>query len=99
MVATKKFILPLIAAPALMTAGCAENYSAEGGLLGAAAGAGVAAATGEDIATYAAVGAAAGLIAGYFTDKNDRCDDYYYNGDRRYLDDDCRYDDRYRNYF
>lgn len=99
MVAFKKAVLPLAAAPMLMLGACAENYAAEGGLLGAAAGAGVAAITGEDITTYAAAGAAAGLIAGYFVDKNDRCDDYYYERDRRYLDDDCRGDSRYRDYF
>ena len=83
--------IKLIAAPALalstLTLGaCAENYAAEGGLAGAAAGAGIAAITGGDIATYALAGAAAGGLAGYFVDKNDRCDGYNSN---RYLDDDC----------
>ena len=99
MVALKKALLPAALAPALMLGACAQNYSAEGGLLGGVVGAGVAAITDEDITTYAAAGAAAGLIAGYFIDKNDRCDDYYYRGDSRYLDDDCRGDDRYRDYF
>ena len=36
--------------------------------------------------TYALAGAAAGGVAGYFVDKNDRCDGYGRDG---YLDDDC----------
>jgi hypothetical protein len=98
-VAIKKILLPAVAAPALVLGACAENYAAEGALAGGAVGAGVAAITGEDIATYAAVGAAAGALAGYFTDKNDDCDGWYRRDDRRYLDDDCRGDDRYDRYF
>ncbi len=41
---------------------------------------------GEDVLTYALAGAAAGGLAGYFVDKNDKCDGYSAN---RYLDDDC----------
>ena len=52
----------------------------------AAAGAGIAAITGGDIATYALAGAAAGGLAGYFVDKDGDCDGYNNN---RYLDDDC----------
>ena len=99
MVQINKTFLPALAAPALMVAGCADNYAAEGALAGGAVGAGVAAITGEDITTYAAVGAAAGAIAGYFADKNDDCDGYYYRGDDRYVDDDCRGHDRYDRYF
>ena len=77
---------PMAIAAALSLTACAENYAAEGGLAGAAAGAGIAAITGGDIATYALAGAAAGGLAGYFVDKNDYCDGY--NRDR-YLDDDC----------
>ena len=44
------------------------------------------------------VGAAIGGVVGYFSDKNDRCDGYYErNG--RYIDDDCRSDNRYRDYW
>ncbi|MDT0575541.1 glycine zipper domain-containing protein [Croceicoccus sp. F390] len=95
---TKLMVLPMMGAAALALGGCAENYSAEGAGVGAALGAGVAAITGEDLVTYAAAGAAAGAIAGYFKDKNDECDGYY-DRDGRYLDDDCRDDDRYRRYF
>lgn len=82
----KLFIAPVLAVSALSMTACAENYAAEGAGLGAAAGAGIAAVTGGDIVTYALAGAAAGGLAGYFVDKNDRCDDYDSNG---YLDDDC----------
>lgn len=99
MVAIKKILLPAAAAPALALGACAENYAAEGALAGGAVGAGVAAIAGEDIATYAAIGAAAGALAGYFTDKDDDCDGWYRRDDRRYLDDDCRDDDRYDRYF
>ncbi len=81
-----KMFAPLAIASALSMTACAENYAAEGGLAGAAAGAGIAAITGGDIATYALAGAAAGGLAGYFVDKNDRCDGY---NNSRYLDDDC----------
>ncbi|WBY15738.1 glycine zipper domain-containing protein [Erythrobacteraceae bacterium WH01K] len=82
----KMMLAPIAMVSALSLSACAENYAAEGGLAGAAAGAGIAAITGGDIATYALAGAAAGGLAGYFVDKNDRCDGY--NNDR-YLDDDC----------
>lgn len=79
-------IAPAMALSTLSLGACAENYAAEGGLAGAAAGAGLAAITGGDIATYALAGGAAGGLAGYFTDKNDGCDGYDRNG---YLDEDC----------
>ena len=79
-------IAPVLALWTLSLGACAENYAAEGGLAGAAAGAGIAAITGGDIATYALAGAAAGGLAGYFVDKNNGCDGYDRNG---YLDDDC----------
>ena len=82
----KMMLAPIAMASALSLTACAENYAAEGGLAGAAAGAGIAAITGGDIATYALAGAAAGGLAGYFVDKNDRCDGY---NNSRYLDDDC----------
>ena len=88
--------MPVVAAMSL--GACAQNYAGEGALIGAAAGAGYAAIADKDIKTYAAAGAAAGGIAGYFVDKNDRCDGFY-DRDGRYIDDDCRNDDRYRNYF
>lgn len=71
---------------ALSPTACAENYAVEGGALGAAAGAGIAAVTGGDIKTYALAGAAAGALTGYFVDKDNGCDGYDRNG---YLDDDC----------
>lgn len=78
----------LLLAPvmALSLGACAENYAAEGGAVGAAAGAAVAAVTGGDIKTFALAGAAAGALAGYTVDKNNGCDGYDRNG---YLDDDC----------
>ena len=79
-------LIPVAMISALSLRACAENYSAEGGLAGAAAGAGLAAVTGGDIARYALAGAAAGALAGYFVDKNDRCDGYDRDG---YLDEDC----------
>ena len=92
----------LLLAPALTLStmglgACAQNYAVEGAAAGAAAGAGLGAILGEDIKTYALAGAAIGGVVGYASDKNDRCDGYYGNG--RYVDDDCRYDDRYRHYW
>jgi hypothetical protein len=75
-----------LAASTMTLGACADNYAAEGGLAGAAAGAGIAAVTGEDIETYALAGAAAGGLAGYFIDKDDDCDGYGRDG---YLDEDC----------
>ena len=84
---TAKFLLaPALALSTMSLGACAENYAVEGGALGAAAGAGVAAVTGGDIKTYALAGAAAGALAGYFVDKDNGCDGYDRNG---YLDDDC----------
>jgi len=79
-------LLPIVCAPVLALGACAENYAVEGGVAGAAAGAGVAAVTGGDIKTYALAGAAAGGLAGYFVDKDNDCDGYGRDG---YLDDDC----------
>lgn len=83
---TKILLAPVLLGSALTLGACAENYAAEGALGGAALGAGVAAVTGGDIKTYALAGAAAGGLAGYFVDKNGKCDGYDRNG---YLDDDC----------
>ena len=93
-----KLLLALALALSTMGLGaCAQNYAVEGAAAGAAAGAGLGAILGEDIKTYALAGAAIGGVVGYASDKNDRCDGYY--GDGRYVDDDCRYDDRYRRYW
>ncbi|GMM94348.1 hypothetical protein [Qipengyuania sp. MTN3-11] len=94
---TKLLLAPALAMSTLGLGACAENYAVEGAGLGAAAGAGLAAITGGDFETYALAGAAIGGVVGYATDKNDRCDGYYDNG--RYVDDDCRYDDRYARYW
>jgi len=88
---TRLFRVPVLSASmlalgTLSLGACSDNYAVEGGLAGAAAGAGVAAVTGGDIETYALAGAAAGGLAGYFVDKDDDCDGY---GDDGYLDDDC----------
>lgn len=65
---------------------CADNYAGEGAAAGAVGGALIGAATGGDAVEGAAVGAAVGGAAGYFIDKDNRCDGY----DRRgRLDDDC----------
>ena len=94
----KLLLAPALALSTVGLAGCAENYAVEGAAVGAAAGAGIAAITGGDIETYAAAGAAAGGLAGYFKDKDNDCDGYY-DRNGRYIDDDCRNDDRYRDYF
>ena len=83
---TRILLAPALALSTLSLGACAANYAVEGGALGAAAGAGVAAVTGGDIKTFALAGAAAGALAGYFVDKNNGCDGYDRNG---YLDDDC----------
>jgi predicted small secreted protein len=93
-----RLVAPAVLASSLTLGACAQNYAVEGAAVGAAAGAGVAAIAGEDIETYALAGAAIGGIAGYFKDKNDDCDGFY-DRNGRYVDDDCRYDDRYRDYF
>ncbi len=95
---TKILIAPALAVSTLGLGACAENYAVEGAAVGAAAGAAAAAITGEDFETYAIAGAAIGGIAGYFKDKDDDCDGFY-DRNGRYVDDDCRYDDRYRDYF
>ncbi|MBA4764742.1 glycine zipper domain-containing protein [Qipengyuania huizhouensis] len=94
---SKILIVPTLALSTLGLGACAQNYGVEGAVAGAAAGAGLAAITDGDIETYALAGAAIGGVVGYATDKNDRCDGYYGNG--RYVDDDCRYDDRYARYW
>ena len=94
---TKHMLAPALALSTLSLGACAQNYGVEGAAAGAAAGAGLGAILGEDIKTYALAGAAIGGVVGYATDKNDRCDGYY--GDGRYVDDDCRYDDRYARYW
>jgi hypothetical protein len=94
---TKLLLAPALVASSLGLGACAENHAIEGGLSGAAAGAGAAALLGEDIETYALAGAAIGGVVGYAVDKNDECDGYY--GDGRYVDDDCRGNDRYDRYF
>jgi hypothetical protein len=70
---TRNLIAPALFASALVLGGCSSNYAAEGGLAGAAAGAGVAAVTGGDIEEGAAIGAAAGAIGGALIKKDGRC--------------------------
>ena len=91
-------IAPALALSTLNLGACAENYALEGAALGGAAGAAAAAITGEDFETYALAGAAIGGLAGYFKDKDNDCDGFR-NRNGRYLDDDCRRDRRYRDYF
>ena len=79
-------LIPVAMISAVSLGACAENYAAEGGIGGAAVGAGIAAVTGGDIARYVLAGAAAGALAGYFVDKDDDCDGYDRDG---YLDEDC----------
>ncbi|SMQ74495.1 Glycine zipper [Altererythrobacter xiamenensis] len=93
----KLLLAPALALSTLGLGACAQNYAVEGAAAGAAAGAGLSAILGEDIETYALAGAAIGGVVGYATDKNDECDGYY--GDGRYVDDDCRYNDRYARYW
>ena len=94
---TKILLVPALAISSLSLGACAQNYGVEGAAAGAAAGAGLAAILGDDIETYALAGAAIGGVVGYATDKNEVCDGYY--GDGRYVDDDCRNDDRYSRYW
>lgn len=95
---TRNLLLaPALAVSTLGLGACAQNYAVEGAAAGAAAGAGLGAILGGDIETYALAGAAIGGVVGYASDKNERCDGYYDNG--RYIDDDCRYDDRYARYW
>ena len=94
---SKLLLAPVLAISSLSLGACAQNYAVEGAAVGAAAGAAGAALLGGDIKTYALAGAAIGGVVGYATDKNDTCDGYY--GDGRYVDDDCRYDDRYARYW
>lgn len=82
----KIMTLPVLGLSALSLGACADNYAAEGAGAGAAVGAAAAAVTGGDILTGAAVGGAVGAAAGYFVDKNNRCDGY---DNRGRLDDDC----------
>lgn len=96
---TRMLLVPALLASSLTLSACAENYAAEGAGLGAAAGAAAAAITGEDFETYAIAGAAIGGLAGYLKDRNNGCDGWRDRDGRRYLDDDCRGDDRYRDYF
>ena len=90
---TKLLLAPALLASSLGLGACAQNYAVEG----AAAGAGLSALLGEDLETYALAGAAIGGVIGYVSDKDDDCDGYY--GDGRYVDDDCRDDDRYARYW
>ncbi|HEY6815868.1 MAG TPA: hypothetical protein VI168_10050 [Croceibacterium sp.] len=66
----KRILAAVLAGPALMLGGCAENYAVEGAALGAAAGAGVAAITDRDVAAGAAIGAAAGGAGGALVRKD-----------------------------
>ncbi len=86
MINFNKALLPAAVLMAVPLAGCADNYLAEGAGAGGLLGAGVAAVTGGDLVTGAAVGAAAGAAAGYFIDKDNRCNGY---DNRGRLDDDC----------
>ena len=82
----KLLTLPVLGLSAMSLTACADNYAAEGAGAGAAAGAAAAVLTGGDILTGAAAGGAVGGAAGYFLDKDNRCDGY---DDRGRLDDDC----------
>lgn len=95
---SKILIAPALALSSLSLGACAENYAVEGAGLGAAAGAALAAITEEDIEEYALFGAAIGGVVGYFSDKDNYCDGFY-DRNGRYVDDDCRNDDRYRDYW
>lgn len=54
---------------ALSLGACAGNHAVEGGLAGAAVGAGASAVGGGDVGTGAAVGGAAGAVGGALIDK------------------------------
>ena len=69
----KSILIPLAASVALATGGCASNYSGEGALAGAGAGALIGAASDGNIARGAAIGAGVGAVAGTLIKKNGRC--------------------------
>ena len=73
-------LAPALLGSALMFAGCAGNYAAEGALAGAAVGAGVGAISDVEIEEGAAVGAAAGALAGALIRKDGRCYRRYRDG-------------------
>jgi hypothetical protein len=75
----KILLVSSLALAALPLGACAHNYAGEGAIVGAAAGAGVAAATGGDVAQGAAIGGAAGAVGGSLIHKNGKC----YRTDRR----------------
>lgn len=62
--------------------GCARNYVGEGALVGAAAGAGVAAVAGGDVGTGAVIGGAVGAAGGSQIKKDRDCIRYDRSGDR-----------------
>jgi hypothetical protein len=76
---------PILCAGALTLAGCASNYAGEGALVGGAAGAGIGALTGGDVGTAAAIGAAAGGVAGATKKKHNNCYRYDNHGNRYYV--------------
>jgi hypothetical protein len=70
---SKILFVSSLAIVALPLGACAHNYAGEGAVVGAAAGAGVAAATGGDVAQGAVIGGAAGAVGGSLIHKNGKC--------------------------
>jgi len=70
---SRMLLTPVLAASALSLGACAHNYAGEGAIAGAAAGAGVAAVTGGNVAQGAAIGGAAGAVGGSLIHKDGKC--------------------------
>lgn len=70
---TKILLASTLAMAAMPLGACAHNYAGEGALGGAAAGVGVAAITGGNVAQGAAIGAAAGAVGGSLIHKDGKC--------------------------
>ena len=86
-------VTTILAASGLIALGACTDPSLNGGTSGAGTGPGGLSRTQQG----ALAGAAIGGVIGYVNDKDDDCDGYY--GDGRYVDDDCRDDDRYARYW
>jgi hypothetical protein len=83
---TRILIVPVLLGATISLGACADNYAVEGGVAGAAAGAGIAAVTGGDVEEGAAIGAAAGAVGGLLIDKDGKCYRRDRNGDRYRVD-------------
>lgn len=70
---SKVLAASLLVAASFSISACSRNYAGEGALVGAAAGAGVGAVRGGDVAESAAIGAGVGAVGGALIKKDGRC--------------------------